>query len=71
MKINHIKKLMLLLCLYGFSATAQVTYTGLKKDYTQSMDSLMTRVNKQNVTTGILYDRIMTFANLTTIEALT
>ena len=47
---------------------AQVTFTGLKKDYTQSMDSLLTYVNKTPVTTGILYDRIMSFSDLDALK---
>jgi len=50
------------------SAYSQVEFKGLKKDYTQSMDSLLTYVNKDRVTTGILYDRVMSFANLNALK---
>lgn len=46
----------------------QTTYTGLKKDYTQSMDSLLTYVNKAPITTGILYDRVMAFSSLNMLK---
>jgi len=36
----------------------------IKKNYTQSMDSLLTYVNKAPITTGILYDRVMAFSSL-------
>ncbi|WP_187477502.1 esterase/lipase family protein [Amniculibacterium sp. G2-70] len=56
--------LWLILCLSNPSLYAQVTYTGLGKDYTQRMDEILANVNKTPVTTGILYDRVMSFSDL-------
>jgi hypothetical protein len=67
MKINLLKKLWFVCCFCSFSVSGQATFTGLKKDYTQSMDSLLTYVNKQPIATGILYDRVMPFASLSSL----
>jgi Secretion system C-terminal sorting domain/Putative serine esterase (DUF676) len=64
MKKNILKLLFLAICSFCCTAQSQVTFTGLKKDYTQSMDSLLNYVNKAPITTGILYDRVMPFAKL-------
>ena len=45
MKNNILKKLWFLSLFVGFSTFGQTTITGLKKDYTESMDSLLTYVN--------------------------
>lgn len=50
--------------MYFFYNSTQATFTGLKKDYTESSDSLLTYVNKAPITTGILYDRVMSFSDL-------
>lgn len=64
MKKNTFKFFFIISFFFAFNMNAQVTFTGLKKDYTQSMDSLLTYVDKTPVTTGILYDRIMSFSDL-------
>lgn len=69
MKNKILKKIWFLGFLVGFSTFGQTTITGLKKNYTQSMDSLLLNVNKQPITTGILYERIMSFANLDALKA--
>jgi hypothetical protein len=54
-----------LIGIIGLSVNAQqVKYEGLDKDYTQSMDSLLTYVDKSKINTGILYDRVFTFIHL-------
>ena len=62
---NYLSKKLVYLCFFiSFSMFSQATFTGLKKDYTQSSDSLLTYVNKAPITTGILYDRVMSFSDL-------
>lgn len=55
-------KTILLLCatsfILTFSAKAQ------DKNYTETMDSLFINLNKTEITTGILYDRVFPFAGL-------
>lgn len=65
---NILRLLLVINCFFAFNMHAQATFTGLKKDYTQSMDSLLTYVNKTPVTTGILYDRIMSFSDLDALK---
>lgn len=69
MKNNLFKKIWFVTCLVGFSVFGQNTITGLKKDYTQSMDSLLLNINKQPINTGILYERIMSFTDLDALKA--
>lgn len=64
MKNIILKSLVLAFCVFSVTAQSQVTYTGLDKDYTQNMDYLLTNVNKTPITSGILYDRIMSFSAL-------
>lgn len=64
MKNIILKSLLLAFCVFSITAQSQVTYTGLDKDYTQNMDYLLTNVNKTPITSGILYDRIMSFSAL-------
>lgn len=68
MKKTILKLLFLVICTFSTTAHSQVTYTGLKKDYTQSMDSILTYVNKAPITTGILYDRVMSFSSLNMLK---
>jgi hypothetical protein len=68
MKKFILNLLFIAICAFSISAQSQVTYTGLKKDYTQSMDSLLLNINKTPIMTGILYDRIMPFANLNMLK---
>ena len=68
MKKTILKMLSLVICTFSITANSQTTFTGLKKDYTQSMDSIMTYVNKTPITTGILYDRIMSFSSLNMLK---
>lgn len=56
--------LWLICCFSSLSFYGQTTITGLDKDYTQRMDEIIVNVNKTPITTGILYDRIMSFSNL-------
>lgn len=56
--------LWLICCCSSLPFYGQATFTGLDKDYTQNMDILLTNVSKTPITTGILYDRIMSFSNL-------
>ena len=69
MKKNYFRFMFLFIFLVTFVSNAQVRYTGLEKTYTESMDSLLTYVNKQQVSTGILYDRVMPFAHLDVLPA--
>lgn len=64
MKKNILKLLFIVICTFSTTAQSQAAFTGLKKDYTQSMDSIITYVNKTPITTGILYDRVMSFSSL-------
>lgn len=64
MKKTIQKLLFLAICIFSITAQSQATFTGLKKDYTESSDSLLTYVNKAPITTGILYDRVMSFSDL-------
>ncbi len=68
MKKNIVKLLSLVICTFSITTNSQTTFTGLKKDYTQSMDSIMTYVNKTPITTGILYDRVMSFSSLNMLK---
>lgn len=56
--------LWLICCFSCFSFYGQTTFTGLDKDYTQRMDEILINVNKTPITTGILYDRVMSFSDL-------
>jgi hypothetical protein len=55
-------------CFSNLSIFGQATFTGSKKDYTESMDSLLTFVDKRPVSTGILYDRVMSFTSLNMLK---
>ena len=67
---NNILKIMWFLCFFiSLSVFGQTTITGLKKDYTESMDSLLLYVNKQPITTGILHERVINFSNLDALKA--
>ena len=68
MKKNILKLLFIVICTFSTTAQSQATFTGLKKDYTQSMDSIITYVNKTPITTGILYDRVMSFSSLNMLK---
>ena len=68
MKKIILKLLFLAICTFSIRAQSQATFTGLKKDYTQSMDSIMTYVDKTPITTDILYDRIMSFSSLNMLK---
>lgn len=52
----------------SISIFGQNTFTGLTKDYTESMDSLLTFVDKRPIATGILYDRVMSFTSLNMLK---
>lgn len=56
--------LWLICCFSSLPFYGQTTFTGLDKDYTQNMDILIANVSKTPITTGILYDRIMSFSDL-------
>lgn len=64
MNIFTHRKIWLLALLTSTTFFGQATYFGLKKNYTQSMDSLLKYVNKAPITTGILYDRVMPLTDL-------
>ena len=68
MKKNILKLLFIIICTFSIKAQSQATFTGLKKDYTQSMDSIITYVNKTPISTGILYDRVMSFSSLNMLK---
>ncbi|HFG0566022.1 TPA: T9SS type A sorting domain-containing protein [Flavobacterium psychrophilum] len=68
MKKTILKLLFIAICAFSITAHSQATFTGLKKDYTQSMDSILTYVNKTPITTGILYDRVMSFSSLSMLK---
>lgn len=51
------------LFLYSLSF-GQVTSNSSSGDYTANMDNILTNVDKSPITTGILYDRVMSFADL-------
>jgi hypothetical protein len=55
-------------CFSNLSVFGQAKFTGSKKDYTESMDSLLTFVDKTRVSTGILYDRVMSFTSLNMLK---
>ena len=69
MKKTILKLLFLTIFSFSISAQSQATFTGLKKDYTESSDSLLLYVNKQPITTGILHERVMNFSNLDALKA--
>lgn len=50
--------------LLSFTVKAQEKLDVVPKDYTVVMDSLFRYVNKEQVTTGVLYDRVIANANL-------
>lgn len=65
--MGKLLQLTLLLLIYGFSGMfiyGQTTISGLDKTYTQRMDEILVNVNKTPITSGILYDRVMSFSNL-------
>ena len=64
MKKSILSMLWLISCLSSLSIYGQTTFTGLNKDYTQRMDEILINVNKTPITTGILYDRVMSFSDL-------
>lgn len=68
MKFNFIRFLRSLFffffSIFGFLSIAQVTSTGTTGNYTQNIDAALTYVNKTPIATGILYDRVMSFADL-------
>ncbi|MBY0485813.1 MAG: GPI inositol-deacylase [Flavobacteriaceae bacterium] len=64
MKKSLLSMLWLICCFSSLSFYGQTTFTGLDKDYTQNMDILLTNVSKTPITSGILYDRIMSFSDL-------
>ncbi|EKT4545591.1 T9SS type A sorting domain-containing protein [Flavobacterium psychrophilum] len=68
MKKTILKLQFIAICAFSITAHSQATFTGLKKDYTQSMDSILTYVNKTPITTGILYDRVMSFSSLSMLK---
>lgn len=47
MKKNILKLLFLAICSFCCTAQSQVTFTGLEKDYAQSIDSLQKHLNKR------------------------
>ncbi len=66
---NFITKLLFIaICAFTTNALSQTTVTGFKKTYTQTIDSLLLNINKQPITTGILYDRVATFAGLNDLK---
>ena len=69
MQKNYFRSMFLFIFLVTSISNAQVKYTGLEKTYTESMDSLLINVNKQQISTGILYDRVMPFAHLDVLPA--
>ena len=50
--------------LIAIFATAQEKEPIAPKDYTVSMDSLLKFVKKDQIKTGLLYDRVVAIANL-------
>lgn len=53
-----------ILLAFGFLTFAQITIDGTTGDYTTNVDNILTYVDKSPITTGILYDRVMSFADL-------
>jgi hypothetical protein len=68
MQKTILKLLFITFFTFSISAQSQATFKGLDKNYTQSMDYLLTNVNKSPITTGILYDRMMSFSNLSMLK---
>jgi hypothetical protein len=68
MQKSILKLLSITFLTFSISAQSQATFTGLDKDYTQSMDYLLTNVNKTPISTGILYDRVMSFSSLSMLK---
>ena len=64
MKKTILKLLFLAICAFSIATHSQATFTGLDKDYAQNMDYLLTNVSKTPITSGILYDRIISFSAL-------
>ncbi len=64
------KKILLRACLFLACATinAQVTYT---LDTLTNVDSLIAPLNKESFTSGVLYDRVVPIANLTSFNTAT
>lgn len=60
------KNLIKIFCLFvlSFFAQAQEKEPVAPKDYTVTMDSLLRFVKKDNMKTGLLYDRVVANANL-------
>ena len=63
---NIISKILLLIVLlFANTGFAQdVRMEGNSKTYLETMDSLLTNIDKQKITTGILYNRVMSFTEL-------
>lgn len=63
-KQNTLKLLVLkFLALYSISF-GQITSNATSADYTTNTDNVLSNVDKTPITTGILYDRVMSFADL-------
>lgn len=54
-----LKSFIFCLLLFSFFAKAQEKNSILPKDYTVTMDSLLLHVNKDQINTGLLYDRVV------------
>lgn len=68
-------KFLLLICILGFSVIAKAQYTLNAQDtgkslYQQNADSLFQYLDKSVITTNILYDRVVHFADLDTLSGL-
>lgn len=63
LKTKKIQTFITVSIIFSTLSFAQVTTNGLE-DYTAEMDNILTHVDKSPVTTGILYDRVMSFADL-------
>jgi len=64
MKKIYLSALVLMLCMQSFGQTDQKRSTPEKSPYIQKMDSIFEDLDKTEISTGILYDRVPSFANI-------
>ncbi|ADR22429.1 hypothetical protein MATR_37250 [Marivirga tractuosa] len=64
MKSFYLSALLLMLCMQSFGQTDQKRFTPEKSRYIQKMDSVFEDLDKTKISTGILYDRVPSFANI-------
>ena len=58
------KKILILIAISFYAICANAQTNPVTGNYTHDVDSMFQHLNKSGISTGILYDRVMPFANL-------